>query len=367
MIHIIRHNEDTTALSKLYSVEEQDILKANPFEPVENLAIWLPTSCQYLFLKEPSSLLKIARNMSLPIDEMQKLNGDIDIELPRNTKIALPSQQSSAFAIFATTSAQGALMAPHMPSAVKGIFIDEFSFEESGLRTEYDPGGINACLSNNIQACFVAKDLNRYLDRNIYEQLLHDLLYKEYTAALLFVEPGDVAAFHALKESLNNYGLNLYVAGDFSTLNSIGGDERAKGFFLRQSSGAFDFETFTESISALANKAGHERMGYHCELSAVQIIRHTGQWQPISTSQLAQILGSAENPNIRFDSESQLCHTARSSSYGPIDVLFEDFRSLYAKLAYMRDIDVPLLLCDESSMKASIIDKMSRLRNLQGQ
>jgi spore germination protein YaaH len=366
MIHILRENETIDDISALYGVESEKIglyNKTNTFKT--NQAIWIPVNKKLVFLEEEETIFSLCEKYDFKQSELLPLNQN-QITYEKDDKVVLPSTQTNRFEIYSIYSLKQEEnilsdideFAQHLD----GVFLDGYTIENSTLKIPVDYMAINNCLINKLEVCFVLNNISGFTETEIMDSLLADLTFKEYTNALVYLNSvDDIAMFDKVRDNLFGYGINLSVcASDDVLYRLMDSDQILKVYYLPKKN-SFDFDSFDETITSLLKIFPAEKLGYVCGFAMADINKTNVKIAYPDISVLEDYLLKYEVHEISFDDDSQLCLIRYSDGDDEHNVIFEDVRTIYAKLKYLLDKGVSKILTPKTDSMISIVNNIKEL------
>lgn len=312
MIHTMRENETSRELVQIFSCEETDIFSVSGKQAdslTEGMSVWIGLGYIPHFDKKNFALTK------KPLFSHEEL---------KLSCIYTPQSNEESF-VGADILAQNASF----------VYIDAYNITENLLNLPYDYPAINACIMSKHSPAFVINEPSLYAKENILEQLLHDLSFKEYTRCLINVPSyKDIQAFNILKESLNSAAIAVEVAAPHRVFSEASGDIAAEKYFYRPERNVLDFESFTNNVSHIAELFGASKTGCVVHPSAARINKESGKVEFLCAEEVQEAIASHVD-KISFDEASQLAHCTYSDDKGSYSLIFEDYRTLCAKISFL--------------------------------
>ncbi len=321
MIHTLRENETIDELTQIFSCEKSDITDVSgsiAMSPVEGMSVWLSLGGIVSF------------------DEVTLARSDKELFIHPNAKISCiykPTSNSESF-VGADSLLQNA----------SSLYIDAYSLKEEVLELANDYPAINACKIANTSPCFYLSDPDKYAPDNILEQLLVDLSFKEYTRCLVSVdEPKKISSYKKIRESLKGVDIQTDICAPYRVLKEGGIKNEDGRYYYIVERNVLDFESFSSNIMNIAKIYASQNVGCMIHPRAASINKKTGKVSFPDISEISTLLNTIKG-KISFDSVSQLAHCTYSSNNEEVSLIFEDFKSLYAKLSFLSDNKINYIL-----------------------
>jgi hypothetical protein len=294
----------------------------------ENLGVWVPNGKYTLFLKE-----EIAAG---PDHIFPLFAGG----LSKNMKIEkeYAPRSLSAYGLFTCSAGE----TPFVPIDLYGraldrIYLDIYDPNGENLNLPNDYPAINACDINRIEACFALRNPKQYLNEEMLRQLLYDLSFKNYPRALLLISEEDELR-HAglLARELQTDRYKTDIAAPVSVLEGADLSDFNEIYYQKESN-VFDFESFAENIGKLCARTGPEKAGVLYAARGADINKTAHTVKNVTLKDVYERLKQEKIDKISFDDRTQLCFVSYISDGETHNMLFEDYRSLYAKLNLMQE------------------------------
>lgn len=331
MLHIVRKNETLEDIAKIYATEVDRIAKCNFLETYgplcENTCIWVPNGKYTEFLMDE---IEASNNHIFPL-----YTGGIK----KNTKIETEYEKRSMSAQANFECKQGE--SPFVPIDLYGraldrIYLDIYDPEGENLNLPNDYPAINACEINGIEYCFALKRPKEYLNREMLRQLLYDLSFKNYPRALIIVNEEEETKYASLlAQELKIERYKTDIAAPLCLLESCAWPDFDDIYYMTEHN-VFDFESFSDNIEKLTSVATIKKAGVFYMPRGADINKTTHCVKNISLKDVYETLKREKVEKISFDDRTQLCFISYLSDEQTHNILFEDYRSLYAKANLMQ-------------------------------
>lgn len=365
MLHVIRANESIDDIAKIYDIDAQEILKANKNTCIaQNSSVWVPCPNLCYFSERDEAVSYISRVCGVESGELTAFNKNIGETVHKNMRVALPRIENNFFEVFAVCEVnednEYATPIPQMSRHIKGAFIDGYKVVSNKLNQPYDYQAINDCLDAKIGAYFVINEIFRFSDEALTNQLLHDLSFKDYSAALIMLSgKDDMPVFEKLSGILNRFGINVSACGDESVLGLIQDISNLKYVFYKPRRNTFDFDSFAETFEMLSKSIPRDQLGYYLHIYSADIDKTNMRINYPDISFISLKGKEYDVTHIDFDEESQLCILRYTENANEHNAIFEDLRSLYSKLSYLKDNDINKLIIPKTDDYAATLASLS--------
>jgi hypothetical protein len=339
MLHIVRKNETLEDIAKIYATEADKIAQYNFLENYgllcENTGVWVPNGRYTVFLNEE---IGAGQEHVFPL---------FASGIRKNTKIEkeYTSRGLSAYGLF--TCRQGET--PFVPIDLYGrvlerIYLDIYEPNAENLNLPNDYPAINACDINHIEACFLLRKPKEYLNKEMLNQLLYDLSFKNYPRALIVADDEDEMKYAGLlAHELQTERYKTDIAAPISILEAAPLSDFSEISYMTEGN-VFDFESFEENINKLCAVSSPEKMGVVYTARGADINKTTHTLSNIALKDVYDLLKREKIEKILFDDRTQLCFVSYTADEQTHNVLFEDYRSLYAKARLMLEKGVDKII-----------------------
>lgn len=344
MIHVVRKNETIEDLENIYNVRSDEIKKANFYNDHmscrENNAIWIPLKNRLYFPSEEESLSKICKINRADINKVKALNKINHEKIPANVKVLLPDIDSMKFelsAIHKVTSGETSFVPIDIyGKTMSQVWIDGYDLLENNLNLPYDYPAIQASILHQIVPRFVLNDLHRYASDEIFNQLIHDLSYKEYDGGLLILNSeNEIDDAYKIAQGLIDEKYDVSIAATIKILKAMNNTIHFKNIYYIAEKNIFDFDSFTENILSLKSRIPSDKLGIIYKKGIADINKNKLHIEYIHLKDIETIVANHNPPRITFDEKSQLCFLSYSVENDQHNVVFEDIRTFYAKADFL--------------------------------
>lgn len=336
MIHIIRENETIEDIAHIYDVSIEKIMNYNADNSFcVNASIWVDSGGVVGFNE-------ITKEIELgPYYKFEGLN------------LSMINKVESLNESFVPVD--------NWARDCKQVFIDGYDVdnERNELNLPYDYPSINACSVNNIVPSFVLCNIAKYESDFIINMLLNDLSFKEYKNVLIIVKKKDeLASAKKLKNVLKNDGFGVFAAMEYNLIKNC---DYLSGFdlvYYMTEKNIIDFDSFVQKVSDLIWLMGNDNLGLLYTPRFVDINKANNEISYLNMADVRKIADVYKIDKINFDEDSQLCWMRYTKDNFVHSLLFEDYRTFYAKASFLKENQIKNICFNECSAYANVLGKI---------